>query len=91
MIGGSLRVEEFSKLFDHRKQAKLQWTQNTFKVNQGKLNKVRGEINFHFMEKKRTYLEGKINEPDTNSKDRKIRYSYRVMNEFKQGYQTRTY
>ena len=64
MSGNSLHGEEPSKLFDRRKQAKLQQIQNTSRINQDKLNNVRRKTNFHFMEKQRTNMEGKINEPD---------------------------
>jgi hypothetical protein len=40
--------------------------------------------------KKREYLEEKINEHETNSNNKIIRDSYRGINEFKKGYEPRT-
>jgi hypothetical protein len=41
------------------------------------------------MNKRREYLKDKINELETNSKNRNIRDLYRGINEFKRGYQPR--
>jgi hypothetical protein len=38
----------------------------------------------------REYLKGKINELETNSKNKNIRDLYRGINEFKRGYQSRS-
>jgi hypothetical protein len=43
----------------------------------------------HLGTKKREYLKGKINELETNNKNKNIRDFYRGMNEFKKGYQPR--
>jgi C4-type Zn-finger protein len=40
--------------------------------------------------KKREYLKSKINELETNSKNKNIRELYRGINDFKKGYQPRT-
>jgi hypothetical protein len=39
------------------------------------------------MDKKREYLKGKINELETNNKNKNIRDLHRGINEFKKGYQ----
>jgi hypothetical protein len=49
---------------------------------------LRREGSRHFR-KKRGYLKGKINQLETNSKNMNIRDLYRVINEFKKGYQVR--
>jgi hypothetical protein len=55
-----------------------------------KLSDVRREAGRHFRSKKREYLEAKIKELDSNSKNRNIRDLYRGINEFKKGFQPRT-
>jgi hypothetical protein len=42
-----------------------------------------------FRNKKREYLKGKINELETNNKNKNVRDLYRGINEFKKGYQPR--
>jgi hypothetical protein len=81
--------EGCSKLLDQRKQAKLQWLQDPSEINGGNLNNVRREANRHFRNKKREYLNDKINELETNSKNKNIRDLYRGINGFKRGYQPR--
>jgi hypothetical protein len=54
------------------------------------LSNVRQEASRHFRNKKREYLKDKINELESNSKNKNIRYLYRGINEFKKGYQPRT-
>jgi hypothetical protein len=65
--------EECSKLVDRRKQAKLQWLQDPCEANEDNLSDVRREVSRHFRNKKREYLKDKINELETNSKNKKIR------------------
>jgi hypothetical protein len=48
--------EEFFKLVDRRKRAKLQWFQNPSKLNEDNLSNVRREASRHFRNKKREYL-----------------------------------
>jgi hypothetical protein len=60
-------------LFDGRKEAKLQWSQDPSVVNEDNLSNVRQEANRHFMNKKREYLKDKINELESNSKNKNIR------------------
>lgn len=53
------------------------------------LNNVRRDDSRHFRNKKREYLEGKINE-ETNNKNNNIRDMCRDINEIKKGYEPRT-
>jgi hypothetical protein len=48
--------EECSKLFDQKKEAKLQWLQDPSKINKDNLNNVRREASRYFRNKKRKYL-----------------------------------
>jgi hypothetical protein len=82
--------EEWLKLVDRRRQAKLQWLQDPNVVKEDNLSNVRWEASRHFRNKKREYLKDKVNELESNSKNKNIRDLYRGINEFKQGYQRRT-
>jgi hypothetical protein len=82
--------EKRSKLFDRRKQAKLQWLQDPSEANEDNLSDVRREASKHFRNKKREYLKDKINELESNCKNKNTRDLYRGINEFKKGYQPRT-
>jgi hypothetical protein len=79
--------DEFSKLIDKRKQAKLQWLQNPSHINRDNLQNLRPETSRTFRTKKREYLKGTINELEINNKNKNIRDLYRGINEFKKGYQ----
>jgi hypothetical protein len=59
-------------------------------VNEDNLSYVRQEGSRHFRNKKREYLKDKINEIESDSKNKNIRDLYRGINEFKKGYQPRT-
>jgi hypothetical protein len=65
--------EGCSELLYQMKQAKLQWLQDPSEINGDNLNNVRREASRHFRDKKREYLNDKINELATNSKNRNIR------------------
>jgi hypothetical protein len=54
------------------------------------MDNIRREASRNFRTKKRDYLKNKINELETNSKNKNIRDLYRGINEFKTGYQPRT-
>jgi hypothetical protein len=54
------------------------------------MDNVRREAGRTFRTKKREYLKNKINELETNSKNKNIRHLYRGINEFKKGYHPRT-
>jgi hypothetical protein len=79
--------DECLKLIDQRKQAKLQWLQNPSQVKGDHLKNLRRETSRTFRNKKREYLKGKINELETNNKNKNIRDLYKGINEFKKGYQ----
>jgi hypothetical protein len=54
-----------------------------------KLSAARREASRHFRNTKKGYLKDKINELESNSKNKKIRDLYRGVNEFNQGYHPR--
>jgi hypothetical protein len=64
--------------------------QEPSETSEVKLIYVRREASRHFRHKKREYLKNKINELESNSKNKNIRHLYRGVNEFKKGYQPRT-
>jgi hypothetical protein len=59
-------------------------------VNEDNLSNVKREASRHFRNKKREYLKDKINELESESKNKNIRDLYRGINEFKKGCQPRT-
>jgi hypothetical protein len=59
-------------------------------VNEDNLSNVRWEASRHFRKKKREYLRDKIDELESNSKNKNIRDLYRGITDFKKGYQPRT-
>jgi hypothetical protein len=61
-----------SKLLDERKEAKLQWLQDTSEINWDNLCNIRCEAGRHFRNEKRDFLKDRINEIATNSKNKKI-------------------
>jgi hypothetical protein len=72
--------EECSELVDRRKQVKLQWLQDPTEANEDNLSNVSREVSRHFRNKKREYLKDKINELESNSKNKNIRDLYRGIN-----------
>ena len=58
--------------------------------NLDNLNNARHKVSRHFRNRKREYLEAKINELETNSKNKNIRELYRGICDFKKGYQAGT-
>jgi hypothetical protein len=64
--------------------------QDQSEANEDNLSYIRQEASRHFRNKKREYLKDKINELQSNSKNKNIRDLYRGINEFKKGYQPRT-
>jgi len=68
----------------------MQWLQDRNQCNVRNLNNVRLEAIRHFRNKKKAYLEAKIEELETNSKIKNIRDLYRGINDFNKVYQTRT-
>jgi hypothetical protein len=81
---------ECAQFLDKRKQAKIQRLQNPNQSTGDNLNNVRREASRHFRNKKKEYLKAKINELDTNSKNKNIRGLYRGISDFKRGYLPRT-
>jgi hypothetical protein len=59
-------------------------------MNGDNMDNVRREAIRNFRTKKREYLKNKINELETNSKNKNVRDLYRGANEFKKGYKPRT-
>jgi hypothetical protein len=81
--------EGYTELLDQWKQARLQWSQDSDKINGDDLNNVRCLAGRHFGNKKREYLEDKINELARNSKNKNISDLYREVSRCKKGYQRR--
>jgi hypothetical protein len=81
--------DECSKSIEQWKQAKLQWLQNPSQIIGDKLQNLRHETSRTFRKKKREYLKDEINELETNNKNKNIRDLFRVINEFREGYQPR--
>jgi hypothetical protein len=54
--------EGCSKLLDQRKQAKLQWLQDSSEINGDNRNNTRRETSRHFRNKKGEYLKDKIDD-----------------------------
>jgi hypothetical protein len=63
--------------------------QNPSQINGDNLQNLRCETSRTFMTKKREYLKGKINEHETNNKNKNIRNLYRGINKFRKVYQPR--
>jgi hypothetical protein len=59
-------------------------------VKEDNLRNVKREASRHFRNKKREYLNDKINEIELNIKNKNIRDLYRGIAEFKKGYQPKT-
>jgi hypothetical protein len=78
--------EGCSELLDQRKLIKLQWLQDSGKINGENQNNIRCETRRNFWNKTREYLTVKIDELATNSKNKNIRDLHRGANEFKSGY-----
>jgi hypothetical protein len=74
---------EWSKLIDQWKQVNLQWLQNPSQINGDNLHNLTHETGGIFRNKEREYLKNKVNEPETNHKNKNITDLYRGINEFK--------
>ena len=81
--------EECLGFLDQRKRAKMQSVQDPSQINVDNMNNVRHKVSRNFREKKKAYLRAKIEELETTSKNKNIRYLYRSINDFKKGYQPR--
>ena len=69
----------------------MQWIQDPSRSNVDNLINVRHDASRYFRNKKKGYLKAKIEELETNSKINNIRDLYRGINDFKKGYQPRTF
>jgi hypothetical protein len=69
----------------------MQWLQDPNRSNLDNLNNARHEASRHFRNKEREYLKTKINELETNikNKNKNIRELCRGITDFKKGYQPR--
>jgi hypothetical protein len=65
--------DECLELIDQRIQAKLQWLQNPSQINGDNLQNLTHETSRTFRNKKREYLKDKINDLETNNKNKNIR------------------
>jgi hypothetical protein len=63
--------------------------QNPSQINGDNLKNLRCETSRTFRKKKREYLKGKINELETNNRNKNTRDLYRDINEFKERYRHR--
>ena len=68
----------------------MQWVHDPSQRNVDNLINVRREDSRHFRNKKKAYLEAKIENLETNSKIKNIRDLYRGINDFKKGYRPRS-
>jgi len=57
--------EECLGFLDQRKQAKMQWVQDTSQSNVNNINTVRCEARVHFRNKKQVYLKAIVEELET--------------------------
>jgi hypothetical protein len=81
---------ECAEFLDKRKEAKIQWLHDPSQNNGDNLHNKKLGASKHFRNKKKEYLKAKINELETNSKNRNIRDLYRGISDFKMGYQPGT-
>jgi len=61
----------------------MQWIQDPSQSSVDKLNNVRHDASRHFRNKTKAYLKAKIEDLETNSKIKTIRYLYRGISDFK--------
>jgi hypothetical protein len=74
--------EGCSGILDKRKQAKFQRLQDPSEINGDNVNNIKLEATKYLRNKKREHLKDKINELETNNKNKNIRDMYRGINEF---------
>jgi len=63
----------------------MQWVQDPSQSNVDNMNNVKRDYNKHFGGGEE-YLKAKLEELETNSKIKNIRYLYRGISDFKKGY-----
>jgi len=68
----------------------MQWVQDPSQSNIDNLNNVRRKARRHFRNKKKEYLQAKIEKLENNSKIKNIRDFYRGFSDFRKGCQPRT-
>ena len=68
----------------------MQWLQDPNQSDVDNLNNIRCEASIHLRNKKKEYLNAKIDELEINNKIKNIRDLYRGISDFKKGYQPRT-
>ncbi|KAJ4438181.1 hypothetical protein ANN_14120, partial [Periplaneta americana] len=81
--------EDCCMVVERRKQAKLKFLQDPDEDNRDNYFNERLEASRTLRNKKRDYLKEKLNEVETNSKNKNIRDLYKGIKEFKNGYQPR--
>ena len=82
--------EECLGFLDQRKQATVHWVQDSSQSNLDNLNNERRDASRHYRNKKKEYMKAKIEELETNSKIKNIRFFYGSINDFKKGYEPGT-
>jgi predicted metal-dependent hydrolase len=75
--------EECLGILDQRKQAKMQWIQDSSQSNADNPNSVRRDASRHFRNKKKEYLEAKLEELEYNNEIKNVRDLYRGISGFK--------
>ncbi|KAJ4450915.1 hypothetical protein ANN_02349 [Periplaneta americana] len=81
--------EDSCMVVERRKQAKLKFLQDSVEEKRDNYFNERREASRTIRNKKRGYLKEKLNEVETNSKNKNIRDLYKGIKEFKNGYQPR--
>ncbi|KAJ4430139.1 hypothetical protein ANN_22349 [Periplaneta americana] len=81
--------EDCCMVVERRKQAKLKLLQDPVEEKRDNYFNERREASRTLRNKKRGYLKEKLNEVETNSKNKNIRDLYKGIKEFKNGYQPR--
>ncbi|KAJ4426743.1 hypothetical protein ANN_26542 [Periplaneta americana] len=81
--------EDCCMVVERRKQAKLKFLQDPVEEKRDNYFNERREASRTLRNKKRGYLKEKLNEVETNSKNKNIRDLYKGIKEFKNGYQPR--
>ncbi|KAJ4430619.1 hypothetical protein ANN_19208 [Periplaneta americana] len=81
--------EDCCMVVERRKQAKLKFLQYPVEANRDNYFNKRWEANCTLRNKKIDYLKEKMNEVETNSKNKNIRDLYKGIKQFKNGYQAK--
>ena len=81
--------EECADIVKKRKVAKMNWLHEQNEVNLGQLGSIRRESTRVLKSKKREYLRGKINDLETNARNRNNRELYQGIRIERKGFQAR--